>query len=152
MITLKSSSKRAAASSTELVVHADRDLPPRLKAIQFERGDLDQKLARTDAHIAQGTKAFHTYLYLLIEPSHLFEIADDSARRGILEGFFERIWLDMNMPPQVERRPLIDEATSASAILSDTLRRGCGVGHKQNSGPNMGTAANFTGPGYRRSL
>jgi hypothetical protein len=93
-------------------------LAERLKSIQLERSDLEQKLATTDDHIQQGIQTLHAYLSMLVEPGALFEQANDSARRGLLEAFFSQIWLDAEGDPSVDVRQPAQEVIGAASVLA----------------------------------
>jgi site-specific DNA recombinase len=92
-------------------------LADRLKAMELERGNLQEKLARADTHIQRGVDTVRAYLNLLVSPDSLFNMAGDSERRGLLEAFFSGIWLDSDGPPRVEQRAPVKEILGAASTL-----------------------------------
>ena len=118
-------------------------LVERLKSLQFERGDLEQKLQITDKHIKQGAEAFRAYLDLLVEPDRLFRIADDSARRGLLEAFFEQVWLDVDEPAEARNRVPVREIVGAAEAFERIadMNSATTTGGTKNRGSLEGTAA-----------
>ena len=92
-------------------------LAERLKAMQLERAELQEKLTKTNSQIQQGVETVRTYLDLLVSPGSLFNNAEDSERRGLLEAFFSGIWLDVDEPPRLERRAPLEEILGAARTL-----------------------------------
>ena len=80
-------------------------LADRLKALQWERESLLEKLDTTDAELQRGTATLNAYLDMLVDPDALFARADDPARRLLLAAFFSKIYLGIDEPPRTELRP-----------------------------------------------
>ena len=66
----------------------------RLHRIALERQVVEEKLARTTERIERGVSTILGYLELLQEPGRLYEIANDQARRELLQALFERILVE----------------------------------------------------------
>ena len=82
---------------TASIARENAAMPP---AIQLERGAIEERLAVTSDHIERGVRTVHAYLELLGNAPQLFDLADDSARRLLLEAFFKRIYLDAEDMPR----------------------------------------------------
>ncbi len=108
---------------------ADADLSTlrlgeRLKAIQFQREELEERLQSTTELIERGANAVSTYLDILVQPEVLFERATDSARRGLLDAFYSQIWLDFDEPPHSEERTPVSEIRRAAETVRQQENRG----------------------------
>jgi site-specific DNA recombinase len=70
-------------------------LKARLQTLALERGQVQERMERTDADLARGAQTILTYLELLVDPERLYSPSPDSVKRQLLEAFFDEIRVDM---------------------------------------------------------
>jgi site-specific DNA recombinase len=99
-------------------------LGERLKKIQSERVNLEERLSRSEDGLADGARMAKAYAELLKRPGELYARADDSSRRALVDVFFSDICLDSDEPPRADHsRPVREVLSAAQSIASESTLR-----------------------------